>query len=85
MGVYLADALRRRLARLIEDGDKETAARIEARLAAVEKAEADAQGEDLSKLLKADLVDRAAAAGIDPEGKTKAELVEALQPTESEG
>ena len=34
---------------------------------------------DLSSLLKADLVARAEAAGIDTEGKTKAELVAELE------
>jgi hypothetical protein len=34
----------------------------------------------LSRLLKADLVDLAYDVGIDVEGKTKAELVEALEP-----
>jgi hypothetical protein len=76
-GRYYSDALRRRLARLEAEGG-DTAERIEAtqaKLAAAEKAE----GEDLSKLLKADLVDRATAAGIDTEGLSKAELVEALE------
>ena len=34
--------------------------------------------EDLSKLHKADLVERAEAAGLDPAGMNKADLVEAL-------
>lgn len=41
--------------------------------------------EDLSKLTKAELVDRAGAAGIDTEGKTKADLVEALNNPEVSG
>jgi hypothetical protein len=36
-------------------------------------------GDDLSKLLKAELVERAEAAGVDAEGLTKAELLEALE------
>jgi len=39
--------------------------------------------EDLSKLYKSELVDRAEAAGIDTTGMSKAEIVEALE--ESEG
>lgn len=37
------------------------------------------EDEELSKLLKADLVERAEAEGIDTDGLTKAELVEALE------
>lgn len=44
-----------------------------------------AEDEDLSKLLKADLVERAEQAGIETEGLTKADLVEALQASEGEG
>jgi hypothetical protein len=43
----------------------------------------EADDEDLSSLLKAELVERAEAAGIDTEGKTKAELVAALEGSES--
>lgn len=39
--------------------------------------------EDLHGLLKADLVERAEAAGIDASGKTKAELVDALEANEA--
>lgn len=35
--------------------------------------------EDLSGLLKADLVERGEAAGIDTSGMTKAEIIEALE------
>lgn len=41
--------------------------------------------EDLSGMLKADLVERAEAAGIDPAGLTKAELVDALQGADTTG
>ena len=40
--------------------------------------ERDDDEEDLSKLLKSDLVERAVAAGIDTDGLNKAELVDAL-------
>jgi hypothetical protein len=43
----------------------------------------EADDEDLSSLLKAELVERAEAAGIDTEGKTKAELVAELEGSES--
>lgn len=39
---------------------------------------------DLSKLLKAELVDRAEAVGIDTDGLTKAELVDALEAHQAE-
>jgi hypothetical protein len=38
--------------------------------------------EDLSKLYKSELVDRAAAAGIETDGLSKAELIEALEAQE---
>lgn len=38
--------------------------------------------EDLSKLLKADLVERAEAAGVDASGMNKADLVAALESSE---
>jgi hypothetical protein len=50
--------------------------------------EADVEGdesegeEDLSKLYKSELVDRAEAAGIDTAGMSKAEIVEALEAQE---
>lgn len=37
------------------------------------------EDEDLSSLLKADLVERGEAAGIDTTGMTKAEIIEALE------
>jgi hypothetical protein len=37
------------------------------------------EDEDLSKLKKDELVEKAEAAGLDPEGKTKAELIEELE------
>lgn len=40
---------------------------------------------DLGSLLKPELVELATAAGIDTTGMTKAEIVEALQPSEAEG
>ncbi len=43
------------------------------------------ESEDLSKLLKADLVERAEAADIDPEGLTKADLIEALEEVAADG
>jgi hypothetical protein len=73
-GRYYADALRRRLARLEAEGDTEKAAVTAERLQAAEAAEA----EDLSKLPKAELVDRAEKAGVDSSG-TKAEIVAALE------
>lgn len=42
----------------------------------------DSDDEDLSSLHKADLVERAEAAGIDTAGKTKAELVAELEGSE---
>lgn len=41
--------------------------------------------ENLSGLLKADLVERAEAAGIDPAGMTKAEIVGALEGADTAG
>ena len=40
-----------------------------------EEAAEESPSEDLSSLSKAELIDKAAAAGIDTEGKTKADLV----------
>ena len=50
---------------------------------ATDEADDDDDEEDLSKLYKAELVERAEAAGIDTEGMSKADLVAALE--ESEG
>lgn len=55
----------------------EAPAPIEEPEAPADEPEAD-DGDDLSKLLKADLVERAEAAGIDTDGLTKAELLDAL-------
>ena len=53
-------------------------------LGSIRVAEPVGDDEDLSKLLKADLVERASGLGIDTEGLSKAEIIEALQP-EAEG
>lgn len=45
----------------------------------VEEVDAPAEPEDLSALLKADLVERAKAAGIATDGLTKDELIDALE------
>lgn len=50
--------------------------------AALEAEQADS--DDLSKLLKADLVELAEAAGVDTDGLTKAELVEAIEASEED-
>jgi hypothetical protein len=45
----------------------------------------DDDAEDLSKLYKSELVERAEAAGIDTTGMSKAEVIDALEASESEG
>jgi hypothetical protein len=72
------------LARLIDEGKVNPELVDPAALAAVEASrasapEGDAADEDLSKLHKADLVERAEAAGFDPAGMTKAEIIDALE------
>lgn len=78
------------LARLLDEGvvnpdfvDPAALAAVRAAQDAPDEADGD-DVEDLSKLHKADLVERAEAAGVDPAGMTKAEIIEALEGDGSE-
>jgi hypothetical protein len=60
----------------------DAAASVTPEAAADEGDESSEGEEDLSKLYKSELVDRAEAAGIDTAGMSKAEIVEALEAQE---
>lgn len=72
-------ALTRKLAAYEGAGLSDHADRVKARLGEVEKVAAIEAEDDLTKLSKADLVVRADAAGIETDGKTKAELIDELE------
>lgn len=74
------------LARLIDEGtvnpelvDPAALVAVEASRAPADEGDAADEVEDLSKLHKADLVERAELAGFDPAGMTKAEIIDALE------
>jgi hypothetical protein len=59
--------------------------RRELGLATPEDETAEDETEDLSKLYKSELVERAQAVGLDVEGLSKAEIVELLEAAEGDG